>query len=266
MAKLPAMQFYPGDWMKDPALRSVSIAARGLWIDMLCLMHECDRRGYLQHVTGKPVTAEQLARMTGCSTDELSQLLQELEDSGVFSRTEHGVLYSRRLVRDERLRSKRRASGRLGGNPVLLNQTDKQNASKTQAKPQAKRKQKPTPSSSSSSSSSSSDKKKTPPPPLPSALDSREFRSAWDDWVGHRKEIRKPLTPTCIKQQLAKMADWGQERSIVAMRHTMAMGWQGLREPEIATQATRGSPEPDYDAILDEQVGKLKEAEANGRQ
>jgi hypothetical protein len=66
MDKLPFFKFYPGDWMKDPALRSVSIAARGLWIDMLCLMHESDRRGYLQHATGKPVTAEQLARMTGC--------------------------------------------------------------------------------------------------------------------------------------------------------------------------------------------------------
>ena len=47
--------FYPGDWFKDPALRSVSLAARGLWIDMLCLMFEGDHRGYLPHATGKPV-------------------------------------------------------------------------------------------------------------------------------------------------------------------------------------------------------------------
>lgn len=86
---------------------------------MLCLMFESDRRGYLQHVTGKPVTAEQLARMTGCSTDEVSQLLQELEDSGVFSRTEHGVIYSRRLVGDEHKRKLCVEAGKKGGNPKL---------------------------------------------------------------------------------------------------------------------------------------------------
>ena len=87
MGKLPSLQFYPGDWMKDPAVRSVTVAARGLWIDMLCLMHESDRRGYLQHATGRPVSAEQLARMTGCSASEVARLLRELEECGVFSRT-----------------------------------------------------------------------------------------------------------------------------------------------------------------------------------
>jgi len=150
MAKMPAFQFYPGDWLKDPAVRSVSLAARGLWIDMLCLMHESPRRGYLQHANGKPVTAEQLARMTGCSTDEVSRLLQELDDAGVFSCTEHGVIYSRRMVRDEQIRQVRREAGRLGAESRLL----KQNSSKTSANTQAKRKQ--TGGSSSSTSISSS--------------------------------------------------------------------------------------------------------------
>ena len=98
--KLPSFQFYPGDWMKDPTLRSISLEARGLWIDMLCLLSGSGRRGYLQHVTGKPVSDEQLARMTGGSSEQVSRLLQELEDSGVFSRTEHGMIYSRRMIRD----------------------------------------------------------------------------------------------------------------------------------------------------------------------
>jgi len=150
MPKLPAMMFYPGDWLKDPAVRSVSLAARGLWIDMLCLMHESPRRGYLQHVSGKPVTAEQLARMTGCSTDEVSRLLQELEDAGVFSCTEHGVIYSRRMVRDEHIRQIRSEAGRKGVEQRLL----KQKLSKMQAKAQAKRKHKSGISFSISSSSS----------------------------------------------------------------------------------------------------------------
>ena len=38
--KRPAFQFYPGDWLHDTAVRACSLAARGLWIDMLSLMHQ----------------------------------------------------------------------------------------------------------------------------------------------------------------------------------------------------------------------------------
>ena len=112
--KLPAFQFYPGDWLKDPAVRSVSLAARGLWIDMLCLMHESSRRGYLQHETGGPVLPEQLARMAGCDTAQVESLLSELESVGVFSRAERGVIYSRRMSRDEAIRAVRSEAGKLG--------------------------------------------------------------------------------------------------------------------------------------------------------
>lgn len=152
--KAPAFQFYTGDWMKDPALRPCSIAARGLWIDMLSLMFESPRRGYLQHATGKPVTAEQIARMTGCSTDEVSRLLQELDDAGVFSRTDSGVILSRRLVRDERKRELCRKAGLKGGNPTLKGGV--KGGVKGRDKP------KPTPSSSSSSSSAEEEEEETP--------------------------------------------------------------------------------------------------------
>lgn len=119
--KKPSFQFYPGDWMKDPALRSCSHAARGLWIDMLCLMFESPRRGYLQQANGQPTTTSQVARMTGCDSAEAAHLLQELEDSGVLSRTEHGVYFSRRMVRDESKREKCAEAGkRGGGNPALV--------------------------------------------------------------------------------------------------------------------------------------------------
>lgn len=100
MGKTPAFQFYPGDWMKDPALRSVSLEARGLWMDMLCLMHESTRRGYLQHSTGKPMSHEQIARMSGCSPEVCARLLEELEETGVFSREDDGTIFSRRMARE----------------------------------------------------------------------------------------------------------------------------------------------------------------------
>lgn len=116
MAKKPAFQFYPGDWMKDPELRSVSISARGLWIDMLCLMFESNERGYLL-INSKVPSEIQLARMVGCTGEELSCALDELKDAGVLSQTGIGVLFSRRLVRDAELSNKRSKCGKKGGNP-----------------------------------------------------------------------------------------------------------------------------------------------------
>jgi hypothetical protein len=140
--KLPYFPFYADDWLSDEKLRACSSASIGLWIDMLCLMHKNDRRGYLQ-LNGKPVTAAQLARMTGRATDEVSQQLAELMDAGVPSATEDGILYSRRMVRDERVRQVRSVAGKKGGDVTggLLKQKAKQKSSKGQANGQAKDKQ-----------------------------------------------------------------------------------------------------------------------------
>lgn len=123
--KNPSFQFYPGDYLRDPAVRSVSLAARGLWIDLLCMMHQAPRRGYLEIQQGVPPTGEQIARMCGASAREIRALLAELRNASVFSE-EGGVIFSRRMIRDEALLVIRRTAGRLGGNPVLVNQKDKQ--------------------------------------------------------------------------------------------------------------------------------------------
>jgi hypothetical protein len=113
MGKRPSFQFYPRDWLGDPAVRSVSRAARGMWIDMLCLMFESDRKGYLM-LSGKPATLEQIACMTGCPADEASRLVSELEASGVFSRADDGAIFNRRMARDHHLHHVRSAAGKLG--------------------------------------------------------------------------------------------------------------------------------------------------------
>jgi hypothetical protein len=111
--KRPAFQFYPADWRKDMALQSCSVAARGLWVDMLCIAHECDPYGHLT-VNGKPMTAAQIGRHTGLTERECAKLITELEDSGVLSRTEEGAIYSRRMVRDEDIRQRRAEGGKAG--------------------------------------------------------------------------------------------------------------------------------------------------------
>lgn len=112
--KRPAFQFYPADWRKDMALQSCSVAARGLWMDCLCIAHECEPYGHLT-VNGNAMTPAQIGRHTGLTARECQALLDELDQAGVLSRTEQGVIFSRRMVRDEASREQRAEIGRQNG-------------------------------------------------------------------------------------------------------------------------------------------------------
>jgi hypothetical protein len=145
--KRPSFQFYPSDWLRDTALRSCSIGARGLWIDMICYMHEGSPYGYLK-VGNKVILPANLSRMTGITLQEVEGYLKELQEANVFEIDEEGSIYSRRMIRDESVRKSRAEGGKLGGNPNLKVIT------KVNHKVENKVNQNPTPSSSSSSSSS----------------------------------------------------------------------------------------------------------------
>jgi hypothetical protein len=144
--KRPAFQFYPSDWLRDTALRTCSTGARGLWIDMICFMHQGTPYGHLK-VGDKVIHAENLARMVGETFDQVKGWLDELAEAKVFDLTDDGVICSRRMIRDEEVRNARAEGGKKGGNPALMGSKDGQKVNQED-------KQNPTPSSSSSSSSS----------------------------------------------------------------------------------------------------------------
>jgi hypothetical protein len=152
--KRPAFQWYPSDWRKDNELQSCSIAARGLWHELLGIMHECTPYGHLT-VDGRPASDAASARLCHVELREFKKLLAELEGAGVPSRTEAGILYSRRMVRDEHIRNVRAEAGKLGGNPNLINGKDNHQPEDLL---EDKDKQIPTPSASSSSAVSASSK------------------------------------------------------------------------------------------------------------
>lgn len=114
----PWLKFYPSDWRADPALRMCSIGARGLWMEMLCIMHEAEPYGSLR-VNGRPVSDRQMAGLAGASPAEVEPWLAELEGAGVFSRDEDGAIVSRRMMRDKAKAEADKDNGRRGGNPKL---------------------------------------------------------------------------------------------------------------------------------------------------
>ena len=117
--KQPWFKFNPQDWRGDAKLRMCSIGARGLWMEMMCIMHEGEPYGHLV-VSGRPPTTRQLAALAGIANGECERLLAELELAGVYSKTEDGIIYSRRMVRDKAKLDKDRENGKGGGNPNLL--------------------------------------------------------------------------------------------------------------------------------------------------
>jgi hypothetical protein len=131
--KRPAFQFYPGDWRNNAKLRRCSHAARGAWIDVLCLFHDADEYGVLRWP---------LADIANAAAVPM-KLLRELVDKGVLKGADRNgepyvwapthagrkgtavVLvpasvgpcwYCSRFVRDEYVRERRGANTRFAPN------------------------------------------------------------------------------------------------------------------------------------------------------
>jgi len=209
--KRPSFQFYPSDWLRDTALRSCSTGARGLWIDMICFMHEGSPYGYLK-VADKVILPSNLARMVGESIEVVADWLIELQEAGVYD-IDNGAIFSRRMIRDEELRQKRAEGGKLGGNPNL----------KVNHKVIQEDKQKPTPSSSSTSSPS---KKKDSATSVACPPDVSQ--QIWDDWVALRKSKKAPITQTVLNGAIAeaKILGWPLEKFLAEW---CSRGSQGLK-------------------------------------
>lgn len=116
--KLPWFKFYPADWRAEPALRMVSLEARGLWIECMCLMHEAEPYGHLI-VRGAALETAQLAAIVGASEQSVRACLHELEEAGVLSVKPDGTVYCRRMVRDAKNRERAKNHGKRGGSPLL---------------------------------------------------------------------------------------------------------------------------------------------------
>lgn len=163
---MPSFQFYPGDWLRDAGLRACTAASRGVWMDLLCFMHDSPVRGHLLKANGQPFTVIELARAVGLTPVALNRHLAELESAGVFDRTPDKVILSRRMASDEEARRTASENGKKGGNPELLKGKPEGLSPRSQdGQPDANRGVNPplkggdgegiSPSSSSSSSSSS---------------------------------------------------------------------------------------------------------------
>lgn len=114
----PWMKFFGSDWCGDQGLRSCSLAARGLWLEMLLVMDRSEPRGSLL-LNGKQIDARRLASIVGADKRDVETFFRELDEAGVFSRDDDGTVFSRKMRRDEARAERDKANGKGGGNPTL---------------------------------------------------------------------------------------------------------------------------------------------------
>ena len=131
--KRPSFQFYPADWQANSNLRRCTHEEKGIWIDVMCLLHDQEEYG----VSRWPL--KEIAQAVGCSVAKLKGLVTkgvikgadtgDLCDALIYvprsgrkngpevtliEKQEGPVWYSSRMVIDE---YKRVLRGELGSTP-----------------------------------------------------------------------------------------------------------------------------------------------------
>ena len=117
-SKKESFAFYPVDWMSDSRLRLCSAGARGLWIDILCLMHLSNERGYLL-IDDTILDEQMIQKALGYDAKEFDDCFLELTRYGIIKKDEKNRYFSKTMVNSQQISEKRSASGKLGGNPNL---------------------------------------------------------------------------------------------------------------------------------------------------
>lgn len=89
------------DLENDAALKDCSPGAQGFWVTrMLPICARAKRRGYFLH-NGKVPTLDQLVKWSGYPAADIPGYIEELGRKGVYSVDAEGVIYNRRIVRQE---------------------------------------------------------------------------------------------------------------------------------------------------------------------
>ena len=260
MATRPAFQFYPADWRNNANLRRCSEAARGAWIDVLCLMHDSDEYGVLRWPLAD------IAQASGVPL----KLLQELARKGVLKGADSGAddyrwapthagkagdpvtlvtagdgpcWYCSRFVKDEYKRERRGANSRFGDdNPPPKAQP------KSAPKPPIGAHEGYGASTSSSSTSSKQEqkqKKRASAPPRPEGVNEQ----VWNDWLTLRRAKNAPVTPTVLAGATSEAAKAGMSLEAF-LTIWCRRGSQGL-EADWLKPHERASSQPKPSAAAD---------------
>lgn len=105
-------------WLTDDRVRSLSPTARGVFIDMICLMETTG--GVLSDLN-------HFAEISKMVQTDLQEFLDQIKRTGLIQQTIDGGYECPDLVHELRIKEIRKSSGSRGGNPILKVNLVKQN-------------------------------------------------------------------------------------------------------------------------------------------
>lgn len=256
MPKYPFMQFYVSDYILDTQM--LAPATRGVWVDLLCAMHQQGRTGEL---AGTP---EELARASRCSVQEFQNAVEELSKKGVAEvekREEFYSIINRRMRRE--CKERRQAK---------LRQEKHQNEIKTENKREINGKNNGDITGHISYSifqkkentkerCLAASKENPMRPPVSKKLDTLEFWEAWEAWERHWCEKGQLLTSAQRDQHMRELAhEETVEKAVETIRHSIQVSTKPIlfkKWPEKQAQTTtRHSAHP--------QAQRINAADYNG--
>lgn len=110
-------------WISQRNLRRCSLAARGLWAEMICYAADATPTGFVLGAS-TPLSTTDLAQMCGAPEAVVESAFAELLDAGVAARDRKGRVFIPRLVEFAKKAQTARKNGVFGGNPTLCKKTE----------------------------------------------------------------------------------------------------------------------------------------------
>jgi len=225
MPKDPWFKFFPTEWMADAKLRSCKLSTRGFLLELMCLMHQSPKPGYL--LIGQNVPSlYTISVVISTPIPTVKRHVKSLLENGVIIEDD-GVLVCPRMVRDYALRETRREVGRKGGNPVLV----KQDVNPRSKKLETRVKKEITTTEEKNMFS------------LPDWMP----KTTWDLFLDHRKKVKAPVSEKAYPSFIEKFgklkeAGWSPARVVDIMTEK---GWRWFKGEWVKDEAQYLPPPPD---------------------
>jgi uncharacterized protein YdaU (DUF1376 family) len=214
VSSFPYFRLYPRDFLSDSKVMPMTHAEFGAYVKLLFIAWDEEPRGSLP----KPLVSRLLASL---SETEIQAVLSPFEERD-------GRYFQKRMVHEaEKLASQKQAFSEGGKRGMQARykkdiSTLQAGYNKSEVISQNKEKEQKKARKLAGSVDSLS---------LPLFLDKPEFRKALADWQEHKKAIRSPLTQHALELTVRDCENWGVEKSIEHINHSIKCGWKAVWEP-----------------------------------
>ncbi len=197
-----------------------------LWIGLLCMAMKSDIPGHILICKGSPYSVEDLSNLLNISKKTVQMGLElfarfgmiklgdfneievtNFQEKQSIDKIEHQKDLNRKRVQKYRDKQKQLECNDVTENVTLRNEQirlDKIRVDKKRIDKEIK---------------------------YPTSLNNSLFINKYGEWEQFRKELKKPLTPTSIKQQLKLLSKYSIQDAIYIIDKSIRNGYQGLFEP-----------------------------------